>query len=44
MQGTASSGFVSLMSLVIRIPLAGCHNDGATLAVACEIVENKRDE
>jgi negative regulator of genetic competence, sporulation and motility len=26
MQGTASSTLVSLMSLVIRIPLGGCHN------------------
>lgn len=24
--GTASSGFVSLMSLVINIPLVGCHS------------------
>ncbi len=35
MQGTASSTLVSLMSLVIKIPLGGCHNWGAKLAVAC---------
>lgn len=28
--GTASSGFVSLISFVIRIPLEGCHNWGGT--------------
>lgn len=33
-QGTASSGFVSATSLVIRMPLVGCHNWGKTLAVA----------
>jgi hypothetical protein len=37
MQGTASSGLVSLISFVIRIPLAGCHNCGGKLAVACEL-------
>lgn len=34
--GTASSGFVSLISLVINIPLVGCHNCGTTLVVAYE--------
>ena len=33
-QGTASSGFVSLISLVISMPLEGCHNCGGTLVVA----------
>lgn len=33
-QGTASSGFVSGISLVIKIPLCGYHNWGETLAVA----------
>lgn len=37
MQGTASSGLVSLISFVIRIPLAGCHNCGGKLAVACKL-------
>lgn len=32
--GTASSGFISPMSLVINIPLAGCHNCGWKLVVA----------
>ena len=35
MHGTASSGFVSLMSFVMRMPLAGCHNGGGKAAVAC---------
>lgn len=33
-QGTASSGFVSLISFVINIPLDGCHNCGTTLVEA----------
>lgn len=32
--GTASSGFVSLISFVINIPLEGCHNCGRMLVVA----------
>lgn len=32
--GTASSGFVSLISFVIKIPLGGCHNCGTILVVA----------
>jgi hypothetical protein len=34
MQGTDSSGFVSTISFVIKIPLAGCHNCGGIPAVA----------
>ena len=35
MQGTASSGFAAtFMSLVMIIPLEGCHSTGATFAVA----------
>lgn len=33
---TASSGFVSPKSFVMIIPLGGCHNCGAILAVACK--------
>lgn len=33
---TASSGFVSLKSFVITVPLGGCHKCGAMLAVACK--------
>jgi hypothetical protein len=33
-QWTASSGLLSIMSLVMRMPLGGCHNWGETLAVA----------
>lgn len=36
-QETDSSVFVSVISLVIKIPLDGCHNWGETLAVACII-------
>lgn len=32
--GTASSGVVSLISFVIKIPLEGCHNCGTMLVVA----------
>jgi hypothetical protein len=35
MHGTTSSKFAdTLMSLVMTIPLEGCHSTGATLAVA----------
>lgn len=33
-QGTASSGFVSVTSLVIIMPLDGCHSCGETVAFA----------
>jgi len=33
-QWTASSGFASLISLVMSIPLVGCHSCGAHRAVA----------
>lgn len=32
--GTDSSGFTSVMSLVIKMPLGGCHSWGGILAVA----------
>ena len=35
-QGTMSSGLVSLISFVINMPLAGCHNWGGILVVAYE--------
>lgn len=35
MQAVASSGLLSVVSLVIRIPFAGCQSCGATVAVDC---------
>jgi hypothetical protein len=35
MQAVASSGLLSVVSLVIRIPFDGCQSWGATVAVDC---------